>query len=108
MDGGDGRRQLASAKQHAYGSLQWAVRTKWIINTGSFLNTQHTSRPLLASCTGVLAPYFRFRATSPHVCVLGCCVCVCVCVDIDAAPEAERSEVGELLRTVLAVEQADD
>ena len=31
-----------------------------------------------------------------------------MCVDLDAAPEAERSEVGELLRTVLAAEQADD
>ena len=35
-------------------------------------------------------------------------MCVCVCVDLDSAPEAERSEVVELLRTVLAVEQADD
>ena len=33
---------------------------------------------------------------------------MCVCVDLDSAPEAERSEVVELLRTVLAVEQADD
>ena len=41
-------------------------------------------------------------------CVRAWVLCVCVCVDIDAAPEAERSEVGELLRTVLAVEQADD
>ena len=41
-------------------------------------------------------------------CVRAWVMCVCVCVDLDAAPEAERSEVVELLRTVLAVEQAND
>ena len=37
------RQELASAKKHAYGSLQWAVGTKWNINTGSFLNTHVVS-----------------------------------------------------------------